>query len=194
MTDDIPLSSKLGFNQDFLSLLTAYQKKRKIMSFIFYVGITFLFCFPLINPAYTYAQIDSAIGEDGIENIRSLESLRDLDYQTWQLVVYKQQQVDENTVLRIVGYPGKLRIDHPQSLNVEAGRKTWQLKDITLKNVKLASDPRAAAAEFDLEPVLSDLINNKPLRLSLSGFINELPVPPYVVKEWRSLSNFSSLP
>ena len=28
---------------------------------------------------------------------------------------------------------------------------------------------------------------NRPLRLSLSGVFSDLPVPPFVVKEWRSL-------
>ena len=39
--------------------------------------------------------------------------------------------------------------------------------------------------------ILNELINNidknRPLRLSLSGVFSELPVPPFVVKEWRSL-------
>ena len=55
-------------------------------------------------------------------------------------------------VLRVVGYPGKLRLDHPVSLQVLAGRREWQLDDITLANPVLASDGREAAAEFDLDP------------------------------------------
>ena len=49
------------------------------------------------------------------------------------------------------------------------------------------ADGREAAAEFALDPLLDDLSNNRPLRLVLPGVFNELPVPPYVVGEWRSL-------
>ena len=92
-------------------------------------------------------------------------------------------------VLRIVGYPGKLRLDHPVSLQVEAGRRAWALDDITLANPALATDGREAAAEFALDPLLDDLSNNRPLRLMLPGVFTELPVPPYVVGEWRSLQD-----
>ena len=79
-------------------------------------------------------------------------------------------------------------MDHPTSLEVHAGLRDWFLKDITLLNAKLANDPREAAAEFDLTPVLRDLSNNRPLRFMLPGVFSDLPVPPYVVAEWRSLS------
>ena len=117
----------------------------------------------------------------------STEFLRDLDYETWQLVAYKSSLNDEKLILRIVGYPGSLRIDHPLDLNVESGRKQWMLNDLTLLNEQLANDSRQAAAEFDLEYLMSDLSKNRPLRLSLEGVFSELPVPPFLVEEWRSI-------
>jgi hypothetical protein len=81
-----------------------------------------------------------------------------------------------------------VRIDHPTPLLVRAGRRQWLLDDITLASPKLAGDNRAAAAEFRLEPLLADLRLDRPLRLQLSGVFVELPVPPYVVAEWRSLA------
>ena len=57
----------------------------------------------------------------------------------------------------------------------------------TLANPVLATDGREAAAEFALDPLLDDLSNNRPLRLALPGVFTELPIPPYVVSEWRSL-------
>ena len=73
-------------------------------------------------------------------------------------------------------------------LKVESGRKQWLLDDKTLLNEELANDGRQAAAEFDLDELVINLDKNRPLRLSLSGVFSELPVPPFVVKEWRSLS------
>ena len=144
------------------------------------------------SPINVNAQLDSAKTEDGTEYVRSLESLRDLDYQTWQVIVYKQGRAPGSIALRIVGFPGKLRFDHPKSLHVQSGRKEWYLADITLENKKLLNDPRSAAVEFELEPLLLDLNNNRPLRLLLPGVINELPIPPYIVGEWRSFLEISS--
>ena len=125
---------------------------------------------------------------DGEEINTSAEFLRDLDFETWQLVVYKSSLEEGKLILRVIGYPGSLRIDHPQSLDVESGRKTWLLEDTTLSNIYLMNDNRQAAAEFDLDPLINDISQNRPLRLSLSGVFSELPVPPFLVKEWRSLN------
>ena len=118
----------------------------------------------------------------------SSEFLRDLDYETWQLVAYKSPYNDDKLILRVIGYPGSLRIDHPLDLEVESGRKEWLLADKTLLNDELAKDSRQAAAEFDLEQLIQDISQNRPLRLSLDGVFSELPVPPFLVKEWRSLN------
>ena len=118
----------------------------------------------------------------------SSEFLRDLDYETWQLVAYKYPDEDGKLLLRVIGYPGSLRIDHPLELRVESGRKEWLLDDETLLNKNLANDSRQAAAEFDLESLISDISKNRPLRLSLDGVFSELPVPPFLVEEWRSLN------
>ena len=134
-----------------------------------------------------WAQVHQHNNEAGTPMVRSLESLRDLDYDSWQAVAYREGPPGEPVVLRIVGYPGKVRLEHPVSLQVIAGRRQWALEDITRANPALASDGREAAAEFALDPLLDDLANNRPLRLVLPGVFNELPVPPYVVGEWRSL-------
>ena len=141
----------------------------------------------LIAPGIAWAQVHQHENENGVAMVRSLESLRDLDYVSWQAVAYREGAAGGPVVLRIVGYPGKLRLDHPVDLQVFAGRREWSLPDITLDNAALAQDGRDAAAEFALSPLLADLSNNRPLRLVLPGVFTELPVPPYVVGEWRSL-------
>ena len=140
-------------------------------------------------PAGSLAQIQASPDETGTGLVRSLEGLRDLDYQSWQVVAYRPGPAgpDAAVVLRIVSYPGRVRLDHPTPLQVRSGRRQWSLADITLASPKLSSDNRAAAAEFDLTPLLADLRLNRPLRLQLPGVFVELPVPPYVVAEWRRL-------
>ena len=91
-------------------------------------------------------------------------------------------------ILRIVGYPGSLRIDHPTDLIVNSGIRTWILRDITRNsknNVEILND---SAAEFDISPLIYELDKNRPLRIKLPGLISELPIPPYLVAEWRSLT------
>ena len=135
-----------------------------------------------------YADSQLTLNYENKEIQRSIESLKDLDYQTWQIIVYPSSKESKNLILRIVGYPGSLRFDHPTSLMVNSGRKTWDLKDIT-KNSRIKVETlNDSAAEFDLSTLISELDKNRPLRLSLPGLINDLPIPPYLVGEWRSLA------
>ena len=167
------------------------KKISKLINEYFAKFIICLVIVPLLFiPVNSYAEVAETQINGGLINA-STEFLRDLDYETWQLVAYKSPNNKENLVLRVIGYPGNLRIDHPLSLEVESGRKKWSLDDITLLNTELAEDSRQAAAEFDLESLLKDLSQNRPLRLSLPGVFSELPVPPFLVKEWRALRNQS---
>ena len=149
--------------------------------------LIFLIISCILAPIQVSAELaDTEINSEMIN--ASSEFLRDLDYETWQLVVYKSSINDDKLILRVIGYPGSLRIDHPLNLKVESGRKKWLLTDKTLLNDELAKDSRQAAAEFDLDQLIQDISQNRPLRLSLDGVFSELPVPPYLVKEWRSIS------
>ena len=140
----------------------------------------------ILNPLKVNAEIaETEINGELI--VASSEFLRDLDFETWQLVAYKSPLFENKLILRVIGYPGNLRIDHPTELKVESGRKIWLLNDKTLLNRELANDGRQAAAEFDLDELIRNIDKNRPLRLSLSNVFSELPVPPFLVKEWRSL-------
>ena len=153
---------------------------KRILPLFLLVSITF-------NPITVYSEVaETEINGELIS--ASSEFLRDLDFETWQLVAYKSPLFENKLILRVIGYPGNLRIDHPTDLRIESGRKQWFLDDKTLLNVELANDGRQAAAEFDLDELIQNLDKNRPLRLSLSGVFSELPVPPFVVKEWRSIN------
>ena len=136
----------------------------------------------ILNPLRVHAELAETEINGELMNASS-EFLRDLDFETWQLVAYKSPLLEDKLILRVIGYPGNLRIDHPTSLQVDSGRKQWLLDDKTSLNVELANDGRQAAAEFDLNQLINSIDKNRPLRLSLSGVFSELPVPPFVVKE-----------
>ena len=165
------------------------RKIIKLNKHIFLKGLLSLaiLLFLVIKPLKVYAEIASTEINGELINASS-EFLRDLDFETWQLVAYKSPLFEDKLILRVIGYPGNLRIDHPTSLQVESGRKKWYLNDKTSLNVELLNDGRQAAAEFDLNELINTIDKNRPLRLSLSGVFSELPVPPFVVKEWRSLT------
>ena len=165
------------------------KKLTKSNNNIFIKGIlpVLLLLFFIFNPIKVYAEVaETEINGELINS--SSEFLRDLDFETWQLVAYKSPLLEDKLILRVIGYPGNLRIDHPTGLRVESGRKQWLLNDKTLSNVELANDGRQAAAEFDLDELIQNIDKNRPLRLSLSGVFSELPVPPFVVQEWRSIN------
>ena len=145
----------------------------------------------LFSLTFTPLSVNAELAETEINGEfinASSEFLRDLDFETWQLVAYKSPLFENKLILRVIGYPGNLRIDHPTSLRVDSGRKQWFLDDKTLLNLDLANDSRQAAAEFDLDGFINKIDKNRPLRLSLKGVFSELPVPPFVVKEWRTLN------
>ena len=164
------------------------KKILKLNKSIFLKGlIPFAILISLVfNPLKVFAEISETEINGELMNASS-EFLRDLDFETWQLVAYKSPFFEDKLILRVIGYPGNLRIDHPTNLQVDSGRKQWLLNDKTLLNAELANDGRQAAAEFDLNELINNIDKNRPLRLSLSGVFSELPVPPFVVKEWRSL-------
>ena len=161
---------------------TVFKRKK----FYLLIISSCLFFFTLIFPLKANAEIaDTEINGELIQ--ASSQFLRDLDYETWQLVAYKYPNENGKLLLRVIGYAGSLRIDHPLDLRVESGRKVWFLEDKTTSNQSLVSDSRQAAAEFDLESLIADLSKDRPLRLSLDGVFSELPVPPFLVAEWRSI-------
>ena len=156
--------------------------------FCLMISFFLICCCFFTNTTKTYADSKVIFNYQEKEIKRSLESLRDLDYQTWQIIVYPSSKVSNNLNLRIVGYPGSLRVDHPTNLVVNSGRKTWDLKDITKESKAKLETLNDSAAEFDLSPLIAELDKNRPLRISLSGLINDLPIPPYLVSEWRTLA------
>ena len=145
------------------------------------------FCF-FTSVDKSYADSSDTLNHQKKEIKRSLESLKDLDYQTWQIIVYPSSKESKKLILRIIGYPGSLRIDHPTNLIVNSGRKTWDLKDVTMNSKFKFETLNDSAAEFELTNLIADLDKNRPLRLRLPGLINDLPIPPYLVSEWRSLA------
>ena len=97
---------------------------KKILPLLLLLSFTF-------NPLKVSAEVAETEINGELINASS-EFLRDLDFETWQLVAYKSPLYENKLILRVIGYPGNLRIDHPTDLRVESGRKQWLLGDKTL--------------------------------------------------------------
>jgi len=159
--------------------------KNPVKAFIGLLWASIFFLYPISSGA----MLEVYEINEGLKAKRSIESLRDLDSQSWQLVVYPHSENNGQLILRIIGFKGSLRIDHPTKLEIYSGIKSWDLEDITVNNPLLKNDDKDAFAEFPLENLLNDLNSNRPLRLVLKGGFTDLPVPPYVVQEWRSINS-----
>ena len=121
-------------------------------------------------PSSLQAKVEFFDSSEGVPIQRSLESLRDLDDQNWQIIAYSNEGNQGNVVLRIVGFTGSLRLDHPTKLHMESGLKICNLEDITLKNPELSNDnesileriPRTDSSgviPLDVNPVILVLTN-----------------------------------
>ena len=76
------------------------EKFRKVFALIF--TSLLIFCCFFTNPKNTFADSEVNGNPNRKEFKRSLESLRDFDYQTWQIIVYPSSKVSNKLNLRIV--------------------------------------------------------------------------------------------
>lgn len=118
---------------------------------------------------------------------RSKQSLRDRQDLSWQVILFKRVKLGQvqEIHLRLVGFPGLTEFAHrqPLSLTTPTG-KTWLAEDVV--DLSLPKN----VGEYDVFNILLKIENDIPLELALplaETKIVELPVPPYVVKEWRKL-------
>ena len=113
----------------------------------------------------TYAYSKVTLNAQKKEIKRSLEIIRDFDCKTWKIFGYPSSQESKNFILRIVVYPGSLRIDHPINLIFNSGRKTLDLKDINKNNKMKVKTFNDTDAEFDMSILIAALDKNRPLRI-----------------------------
>ncbi|PSB34430.1 DUF3122 domain-containing protein [Stenomitos frigidus] len=118
---------------------------------------------------------------------RSLQTLRDRTDQAWQVVFYKRVQggQTESIHLRLVGFPGGAALEHPHPLKITTGtERVW----LAAETDTVTDVPNVA--EYDLLEVMRQLTATTPLRLTLplQKTAIDLPVPPFVVEEWRQVA------
>ena len=75
-------------------------------SFRLIISCLLICCCFFTSANKSYADSKVTLNDQKKEITRSLETLKDLDYQTWQIIVYPSSKESKNLILRIVGFPG----------------------------------------------------------------------------------------
>ena len=91
-----------------------------------------------------------------------------------------------------MGFPNLVAIDHAQPLTLSNSLgKTLTAID-TSSNI-FKEGAQANVGQYDLQPLLSELQAEIPLKISLStlkGDAISLSVPPSLVAEWQTVANY----
>jgi Protein of unknown function (DUF3122) len=155
-----------------------------------YLLVGSIFCFLLLfdNLQPALASIHKYPESATQTMYRSQQSLRDDRDRAWQLILFKRLKFGQldSVHLRLVGFPGKTEVARAQPLKIAARTKdVW-----TANNLVEQLELPANVGEYDLLKVMTELDADLPLQLELSlqqSQVAKLLVPPFVVREWRSL-------
>lgn len=127
---------------------------------------------------------------------QSRQRLQDQNGNTWQAIAFKRIRPDGSThvYLRLVGFPGAVNLDRSEPLTLTNSLgQTLTAADASNQIFTDANSPEPNVGQYDLQPILSQLRPELPLRLSLPTINNAaiiLPVPPALVQEWQRLTRY----
>ena len=122
------------------------------------------------------------------------QSLKDQHGNTWQTIAFKRVRPDGNSSfeLRLVGFPNLVSIDHAQPLTLTNSLGKALIANDTSSNI-FKEGAQANVGQYDLQPLLSELQAEIPLKISLptiKGDAISLSVPPSLVAEWQTVANY----
>lgn len=129
---------------------------------------------------------------------QSRQTIKDQHENSWQAIAFKRILPDNTTILalRLVGFPGTVEINRSQDLMVtDSLGKTLSAPDVSDRIFAEDATPEPSVGQYDIAPIISELVPIMPLKLSLSttqGEPVELWVSPTTIKEWQTLLQKSS--
>lgn len=124
---------------------------------------------------------------------QSRQSLKDQHGNSWQAIAFKRILPDGKMsfYLRLVGFPGIVKIDHHQPLTLTNSLgKTLTVIDMS-KEIFTSKLPEPNISQYDLQPLLPQLQAEIPWQLTLptlGGTPIHLSIPPALVEEWLAVS------
>ncbi len=172
----------------------------------FFTGIDQSQSFAAALPASINLQSDA--GEQiSVSNIRELkessgqmvyqarQTLKDQHGNNWQAIAFKRIRNDGKTsiFLRLVGFPKVAEIDRSQPLTLtDSLGKILTATDSSNDIFTDTFEPQPNIGQYNLQPLLSQLQAEIPLKLSLPIIGEEtisLSVPPSFVEEWQMVGS-----
>lgn len=168
---------------------------KTVRLFVSFMAIMLSFGLTIGSPQSAIASIHTYREIPGQVTYRSQQSLRARkSNQAWQAVLFKRLQANalEGIYLRLVGFPGMVEVDPSSPLRIETGTELqWQAQP-AVDQATLALP--ANVGQYDAQSLISGLTGDIPLQLTIplkAGRTADLLVPPFVVKEWRSLADMN---
>jgi rhodanese-related sulfurtransferase len=124
------------------------------------------------------------------------QNLKDQHGNNWQAIAFEQIRNDGQTsfFLRLVGFPKVAEIDRSQPLTLTNSLgKILTASDSSNDIFADSFAPQPNVGQYNLQPLLSQLQAEIPLKLSLPIIGDEaisLSVPPSFVEEWQTIANY----
>ncbi|GBO51507.1 hypothetical protein APA_471 [Pseudanabaena sp. lw0831] len=161
------------------------------------LGLAICFCLLIgIDQSQSLAAIRQL--EEAPEQIvyQSRQNLKDQHGNNWQAIAFKRIRNDGETsiFLRLVGFPNVAEIDRSQPLTLtDSLGKILTASDSSNDIFTDSFEPQPNVGQYNLQPLLSQLQAEIPLKLSLPIIGDEaisLSVPPSFVEEWQTVGNY----
>jgi hypothetical protein len=155
------------------------------LKFLILFTLILVLVIPTLAPATAHAEIRKTEQADGQILYQSRHRLQDQEGQSWQVVLFKREQENtENPLkLRLVGFPGRAKVAHPQPLVLESKRQAWQAQDLFA-----TESPAPNVGQYNLGEVISQLSQQNNLLLKIpqtNGEETILKVPGVIILEWK---------
>lgn len=127
---------------------------------------------------------------------QSRQTLKDQHGNNWQVIAFKRIRNDGKTsfFLRLVGFPKVAEIDRSQPLSLTNSLgKSFIATEASNDIFTDSFDPQPNVGQYNLQPLLSQLQAEIPLKLSLpiiEGEAVSLSIPPSFVEEWQTIAGY----
>lgn len=148
----------------------------------------------VLSPPNAVAAIRQLEEAPGQMVYQSRQSLKDQHGNTWQAIAFKRIRPNGQTSfdLRLVGFPGVVAVDQTESLTLTTslGKRLTAVNDSS-DIFTNGAPPAVNVAQYDLQPLLSQLHVGIPLKLTIptaTGEIVRLSISPSLVEEWQAVA------
>ncbi|MBE7380435.1 MAG: DUF3122 domain-containing protein [Leptolyngbya sp. SIO1E4] len=148
-------------------------------------------------PQVAQASLHTYRERPGQVTYRSRQSLRDYADRAWQAIAFKrlQGEVLQGIYLRLVGFPGAVRVDRQQPIVLLAPTgQQWQLAWEVDPQTQALPD---SVGQYDLQPFLANLSHALPLEMQipLDGMpVADVRIAPFIVAEWLQVKTANDSP